>query len=256
VGRAGLTQAYTYGKASQRVKLTDPDGGIRSYVYDDDGWRTVFQDPNGGLTTIVFDGAGRKTGELTPAGISTSFVYDGAYQVLTINGRSSTLLSINAMSFAYDPNGSRLSIWDLSGPSLTTYAYDPRDRLVQEARSGANAHTYQYAYDATDNVLYSGETGTTFTCDAAGRIVTGVDATGTSAYIYDPNGSLTDVVAPPGAAPVTMVYDKENRLTLHEQGSTLTTFTYSGDGLKRSETDATGTTTLVWDGDDYLQGRG
>jgi YD repeat-containing protein len=53
-----------------------------------------------------------------------------------------------------------------------------------------------------------------------------------------------------------MQYDKENRLTLHQQGSTLTTFTYSGNGLKRSETDSTGTTTMVWDGDEYLQGRG
>ena len=105
-------------------------------------------------------------------------------------------------------------------------------------------------------MLYSGETGTTFTCYAAGRIVTCVSSAGTSTYTYDANGSLANVVLPPGSPPITMQYDKENRLTLHEQGSTLTTFAYSGDGLKRSETDSTGTTTLVWDGDEYLQGRG
>jgi hypothetical protein len=33
------------------------------------------------------------------------------------------------------------------------------------------------------------------------------------------------------------------------------TYTYSCDGLKRSEVSSGGTTTLVWDGSEYLQGR-
>ena len=52
-----------------------------------------------------------------------------------------------------------------------------------------------------------------------------------------------------------MSYDKENRLSNHLQGGTSTTYTYSGDGLKRVENVAGSVTTLVWDGSDYLQGR-
>ncbi|RYG96654.1 MAG: hypothetical protein EON58_11575, partial [Alphaproteobacteria bacterium] len=56
-------------------------------------------------------------------------------------------------------------------------------------------------------------------------------------------------------AVVTMVYDKANRLAVHRQGAVRTTYTYDGDGLKRSERLGAVVTTLVWDGDDYLQER-
>ena len=52
-----------------------------------------------------------------------------------------------------------------------------------------------------------------------------------------------------------MTNHKENRLSKHENGGTVTTYTYAGDGLKRSEVVAGAVTTLVWDGSDYLQGR-
>jgi len=251
-----LVQAYVYDAASQRTNLTDPDLGVRTYTFDLDGQNTVFQDPAGRLTTNVFDAAGRKTWEYAPFGIATSFAYDAASHLVGITGQTNTQLSVNVLSFSYDSDGNRLTIWDINGPSLTTYSYDGLDRLTQEARSGNSPHTYSYVYDPTNNMLYSGETGTTFTCNAAGEIVTSASSAGTSTFSYDPNGSLTNVVLPLGGPPITMSYDKENRLTLHRSGSTLTAFTYSGDGLKRSETDSMGTTTLVWDGDEYLQGRG
>jgi len=60
-----------------------------------------------------------------------------------------------------------------------------------------------------------------------------------------------------------MTYDKENRLKTHllhqalsDPVDVMTTYAYDGDGLKRTETtDLTGsaaTTTLIWDGDEYL----
>ncbi|MDI9640038.1 hypothetical protein QM565_30480 [Geitlerinema splendidum] len=49
-----------------------------------------------------------------------------------------------------------------------------------------------------------------------------------------------------------MSYDYENRMTRHELGSVVTKYTYSGDGLKRSEREGSEVTTLVWDGSDYL----
>ncbi len=42
---------------------------------------------------------------------------------------------------------------------------------------------------------------------------------------------------------------------MHKEGATVNTMTYDGDGLKRAEIAASGRTTLVWDGADYLQGR-
>ena len=77
-------------------------------------------------------------------------------------------------------------------------------------------------------------------------------------HTYDDDGNLTKVsgrlhTVNPGV--VTMSYDYEDRLVKHELGNTVTTYTYSGDGLKRSEQDATGITTLIWDGSEVLQER-
>ncbi|MDI9640041.1 hypothetical protein QM565_30495 [Geitlerinema splendidum] len=54
-----------------------------------------------------------------------------------------------------------------------------------------------------------------------------------------------------------MSYDYENRVKVHHDvtSGTKTTYTYSGDGLKRSERSGSSITTLVWDGSEYLQGR-
>ncbi len=49
-----------------------------------------------------------------------------------------------------------------------------------------------------------------------------------------------------------MVYDKENREVVNKRGGTVVSYTYSGDGLKRSEVTGSGTTTLVWDGSEYV----
>lgn len=65
------------------------------------------------------------------------------------------------------------------------------------------------------------------------------------------NHILTNVLNPDGNR-ITMIYDKENRLSIHEEGSSVATYTYGGDGLKRLELVDGSLTTLVWDGDDYL----
>ena len=52
-----------------------------------------------------------------------------------------------------------------------------------------------------------------------------------------------------------MSYDKENRLKVHQSGSSTATYTCDGDGMKRLEPVDGVRTTLVWDGTDYLQGR-
>ena len=79
-----------------------------------------------------------------------------------------------------------------------------------------------------------------------------MDLTGLTTFSYDANRNNTGVVQYDGLN-LQMSYDKENRLTVYNTG-TRVTFTYSGDGLKRSESEGAVTTTLIWDGDDYLQG--
>ena len=51
------------------------------------------------------------------------------------------------------------------------------------------------------------------------------------------------------------MYDNMNRLNYQVAGSARYTYTYDADGLKRYEDAASGRTTVIWDGTNYLQGR-
>jgi len=77
-------------------------------------------------------------------------------------------------------------------------------------------------------------------------------ATRLCTYSFDSNGNNTGVAS---TGLITMIYDKENRLATHLASGVSVSYTYSGDGLKRTEWNAGTPTTLVWDGQDYLQGR-
>jgi YD repeat-containing protein len=91
----------------------------------------------------------------------------------------------------------------------------------------------------------------TFNYNAFGQLTTSTDGSLVTTYTYDNDGNMT-VTALQAANPVTMSYDKENRMTRHQDGATVVSYTYAADGLKRSEVTSGGTTTLVWDGADYL----
>jgi len=56
--------------------------------------------------------------------------------------------------------------------AITTYGYDAKYRLIQDATIGFSTHTYDYSYDGNDNRLTSTETGNLaqFTYDAANRL--------------------------------------------------------------------------------------
>ena len=147
------------------------------------------------------------------------------------------------------------------GGTANGVSYDEKSRLTQDATTGlsTHTHTYGYSYDLTDNRLTSNETGSaiTWSYDAASRITTAASGAGPWTFSYSDNGNLS-VVLEPAVEPVTMSYDMENRLAVHKQpsseflGTTVASYTYDGDGLKRRELVNGAATTLIWDGSDYL----
>lgn len=72
---------------------------------------------------------------------------------------------------------------------------------------------------------------------------------------YDANGNLTEENA--AGSRTSYLYDSENRLaTIKFSDATISSYTYNGDGLRRSACEAGGSLiTMIWDGDDYLQER-
>ena len=49
-----------------------------------------------------------------------------------------------------------------------------------------------------------------------------------------------------------MSLDKENRMTVHQDGAAITTYAYAYDGLKRNEQSVAKSAKIVWGGTSYL----
>ena len=141
---------------------------------------------------------------------------------------------------------------------VTTYTLDNAYRLTgQQAASG----NVTMAYDTRGNITSKWQQATspmTFTLDAANQMVTMLQGSTKTTYAYDANGNLISEQTPLGPiTPWSYTYDDEDRLTLEKQTNLapnpLSTYTYSGDGLRRTAFPASGVlTTFVWDGSDYL----
>ncbi|MBC8066381.1 MAG: RHS repeat protein [Chlorobia bacterium] len=249
---------YAYDGASQRTKLTDPDGGVRTFVYDSDGRTTLFQDPTGARMTFQYDPVGRKTTVMRSSETDQYWLYDEASQIKSIRDLNVGSPQDNqAFTYTYDPAGNRVVILDSEGWHLT-YVYDEKGRLLNELKSGGQPHRYTYAYDPCDNRLCSGEHVSgqvvSYGYDPANRVITEVQSAGITTFAYDLNGNMI-LVSTPSSLPTTMVYDFENRLHVRRVAN-VNTYLYDGDGLKRVEITSIPTReTIVWDGSDYLQWR-
>ncbi|QYK54617.1 MAG: hypothetical protein KF824_06870 [Fimbriimonadaceae bacterium] len=209
---------------------------------------------NGKYTTMMYDARGQKTTMLTSSRQTVTSTFDSVGNLIekvTRNPFSSTTRQWTV----YDLNGNPTAESSVHG-YLRTFTYDELDRVVETNASGVSNFTHTMSYDEVGNRTYSNEQGpAVFQYNLAGEI-TSMDRQGNQVtHTYDSNGNLQVVsgrlyVANPGT--VTMSYDKENRQISHTQGATVVTYTYSGDGLKRSEIASGSTTTLVWDGSEYI----
>ena len=123
--------------------------------------------------------------------------------------------------------------------------------------SGPGSFVRTYSYDAVGNRTFGYAQGTVASSyNLAGEITNMVRLGGqVVTHTYDLNGNITvshGLQLNVGQSRVTMAYDKENRQIVHTIGTTVTSYTYSGDGLKRSEITGSGRTTMIWDGSEVL----
>ena len=127
--------------------------------------------------------------------------------------------------------------------------------MTSQVKSGERA---TFSYDAVGNIevkWHEGSNPMTFVHDAANRITTMLQGTNRTTYTYDNNGNLTEENL--SGSRTTYVYDNENRLvTIVNADATRSSYTYDGDGLRRSKQEPGGSlTTMVWDGSEYLQAK-
>ena len=164
-------------------------------------------------TSFDVDFNGNVTGETDALSRATAQAYDALDRLETI-----TDADTNNVSMTYDDRGNLLTVTDQRG-IVTTYVYDGLDNLIQESSNDAGTVVYyydaagnltqqvdarsivsDYTYDAlnrltgisypahaTENVTYQYDIG----ANALGRLNQITDESGSTSYLYDDRGNVT-----------------------------------------------------------------
>ena len=270
------TTAYAYDNAGQLVKVIHPGGGEIRLTYDAIGrLKTVTDelnkvvtyeydpacgcrdrlakiiDANGNTTTYTYDAAGRRTSFIDAANRETRYTYDARGRLTKTTFADNTFTETS-----YDGLGRPLTSTDQEG-RVTRYAYDEAGNLLSVTDAGGA--TTQYTYDALKNLLSTTDAnGNTmrFEYDALNRLSKRVLPLGMAeSYTYDQVGNLATRTDFRGKQ-TTYEFDVMNRLTARRPDATLgepaVLYSYTGSGVRRSMTDASGTTVYTYDQRDRL----
>jgi len=241
------TNAYTYDADSNRVSMTDPQGGVTSYVYDTLNRLSTLTPPTAftsGSFGFTYDALSRRTQMTRPNGVTTNYTYNNLSQLLSVLHQVGTR-TIDGATYTVDPAGNRTAKTDMYANVTSNYAYDPLYELTQVTQ--ATNTTESYSYDSVGNRLSSLGV-SPYSVNSSNELTSTPSAT----YTYDNNGNtLTKVTS---AGPTTYGWDYENRLTsltLPGTGGTLA-FKYDalGDRVQKVFTQGSSTTTTnyLYDG--------
>ena len=280
----GIVTKMTYADGRLMSKASGygtPDVTTTSYTYDIYGNPLTVTDGRGNTTTLTHDAYDRLTKTLTPEGIMSELVYDAnnnktkstttiesgvqvvADTIYNLLDKPTTLtadIDVNqraTLTYAYDANENLLTTTYPNG-QVEQRTYDALDRLTKKEVIGSTTHTTLYTYDANGNIITENRDGqtSTFTYDGYDRLITSLDANGTStSIIYDQWGNIIETNQKNNTGllltKTVYTYDILGRVTktsLSEDISRDTLYTYdAGDNLL-TETDANGhTTTSTYD---------
>ncbi|MCP3994623.1 MAG: hypothetical protein GY722_06090, partial [bacterium] len=211
-----LTTMYLYDGDGRLLGIEDPFGGTYSFQYDAAGRKLGEQYPNGTDSTYTYDAVGRLIGkEISSEGIplksysyalepnghrlavvdesSTArrYEYDDLYRLTSerIEDADGALQEITV--YGYDAVGNRLfEVRTIQGSSevLTSYQYDPGDRLSEASTSSS---VTSYTWDSNGNRLeQQGDGAAVYSWSPRNELV-GIQASGVDVdYGYDALGNL------------------------------------------------------------------
>jgi RHS repeat-associated protein len=271
---AGRTTTYAYDEAGRVLSRSYPDQSVVSFTYTPDGQRQTVTDARG-TTTYGYDVRHRLVKLAYPDGRALTYGYDahGNRTSMTATVGSQSLTTATAYdadnrpnrvtdalgrvtSLTYDATGNRVRLVSPNS-TQTTYAYDARNRLLDEVTRTTDAspvtiQSYQYTLDPggrRTQVTEADGTVRAYGYDSIDRL-TSETVTGSLSYdktfTYDGVGNrLTQATTGSGAATVSYGYDNRDRLTSEND----TTYQYDANG---NVTSKSGEATYTWDFENRL----
>jgi RHS repeat-associated protein len=231
VGSGAGIVTYTY-SAGETTSMTDWLGNTTDFSYDHGGSLTSTDLPSGADTTVAdaYDDADSLNSVTVTTGETSTTLADltrDADQNITGNGAGS------GISYEYNP------LSQVTSAGSTSYTYDTSDQLTSTT-SGSDT-TYS-AYNGDGQLCWTGSS--TGSCSSPPG--------GDTSYTYDNAGERT-AVTPSSGDPTTFGWDQAGSLICETasnsssyscadpNSSVTSTYTYNGDGLRASETPASGT---------------
>ncbi len=280
-----ITADYDYDAVSNLVRTTLANGTqeIRSY---DDLNRLKYLENHKGDTILssysyTLDKVGNRTKVVEQDGRTVDYIYDDLYR-LTEEKITDAVNGDQLYGYSYDKVGNRKTKSEnVNGATtVTNYAYDANDRLLDETVN--QQLVANYTYDNNGNTLIKTENGITteYTWNYENRLIAAIvkDANGAiqqaMQYGYNDNGirvvatvnsvetrylidemqpytQVLEEYSPNGAVQVEYVYG--NDLIAQEKGSDRTFYHVDGLGSTRILTDITGSVVSTYDYEAYGQ---
>lgn len=274
------TTTYAYDALGRMNSRTDPGALLLSLTRDAAGQLTNFTPPSGATTTYQFDLDGRIT---TVQDVDQQIlkVYDAARRLISLTVQESvsgiwqdvsqTLYGLDALSQAttiIHTNGTNpvqtiISTYDAIGELtqqvvdglVSTFAYDPVGSVASEQHGTSQPTTYTHDPSHNRTVKNAGGAVTSNTYDAAQCLVTSILGSALATYTHDPDGNIT-VENLAGTVTTFAWGDDEAMHNIFYSTGAISTYTYDGDGRRRSYIEPGGTlTTIVYLGRDILEER-
>ncbi|MEU2977521.1 LamG-like jellyroll fold domain-containing protein [Streptomyces hirsutus] len=236
----------------------DPEDRTFTMIYDGNGRPSQSRSPGNVVIDNTYDTKGRltkQTGKGAEAEtVDHSYTYDSDDRITSIAGYEEDrntfsyddrglLLSAKGpsgdSSFSYNADGALTSRTDASGTS--TYGYDTAGRL-KTAKDASTGTSMTYGYDVNSNVTSvdygQDKSRRVFSYDALERLTSDrlTSPSGkllaSTTYGYDANGNETSktTTGVVGASSNTYTYDRANRITSWNNGTTTEQYGYDASG--------------------------
>lgn len=251
-----LTNSYSYDAASNRVSMTDPEGGITSYAYDNLNRLTGLTDFNSNAFGFGYDSLGRRTSLTRPNGVNTGYTYDNLSRLLSVIHALGGATKDGA-TYTYDNVGNRTSktFVQQSDPDpisvVASYGYDNIYQLTQTLLNGGLSESYSfddvgnrtaslgvspYLYNNSNELTSTPLAG--FSYDENGNTTSKTDGSGTTNYTWDYENHLVSV-STPSSGTVNFAYDPFGRRIFKSSATGTSIYAYDGDNVSE-ELDSAG----------------
>ncbi len=229
----GAVTRFDYDRNGNLEKLTDPRGKVTTWTYDASDRVDTWTDARGEI--VDHDYGPRSTTVTARSGKKSRIDTDLLGRVELVSYGVTGAGAESTLTPAYDDKGRLFTVTDSATRAVTTYDYDPLDRIKRVTGSeGATSYTY-WPTGEVRTVTAAGQPTVEYGYDDGGAPTTAARGAVAAEYRYDDAGTPTGVNLPGGWSSTVRHDDagRVERITYKHGAVTKGTLTYTYDDAGR-----------------------